>query len=206
MLSWKFRREINIKFTLLRNSRQKSILFQYSIAQKHRPPRSKREGNPRTKKNGKVESQRQKVPLGTIRKFNKKKKIHLLVLFFKKRKRKNWKKKDGKIKKREKFVWKVRDAKIEGKRRRTSASFSPSVPQQNKKPCLRFYRCTKKDGVASERNTKPCVFLLCSGEFLRKEAWTGPELPKVKEDLTFCLDINGTALTPRGLNVAESEG
>lgn len=52
----------------------------------------------------------------------------------------------------------------------------------------------------------PCVFLLCSGEFLRKEAWTGPELPKVKEDLTFCLDINGTALTPRGLNVAESEG
>lgn len=48
--------------------------------------------------------ERQKVPLGTIRKFNKKKKIHLLVLLLKKRKRKNWKKKDGKIKKREKFV------------------------------------------------------------------------------------------------------
>lgn len=78
--------------------------------------------------------------------------------------------------------------------------------KQNKKPCLRFSRCREKDGKASEWNTKPCISI-CSGEFLRKEeAWTGPELPKVKEDLTFCLDINGTALTPRGLNVAESEG
>lgn len=53
---------------------------------------------------------------------------------------------------------------------------------------------------------KASVFLYVAVNFLekrREEAWTGPELPKVKEDLTFCLDINGTALTPRGLNVAE---
>ena len=134
---------------------------------------------------------------------------------FKRRKRKNWKnwqKKNGKvetswIKKPEKFLSKIRDAKIKGKKKNINIVFPVGSTTKQKTASL-FYRCTKKDGEASEWNTKPVYFYVAVNflEKRREEAWTGPELPKVKEDLTFCLDINGTALTPRGLNVAESEG
>lgn len=56
--------------------------------------------------------------------------------------------------------------------------------------------------------------VLYTGEFPRKQQENGrigivvgsSRLPKVKEDLTFCSDINGTALTPRGLSVVQTEG